>query len=137
MCLNYFSNYLWMHCLWNQFQHGWVWVWYGVVYCHLIYWTNQAYGINFSVIAVNNVFFNIRSHSSEWIFLSSILEMPNLFNGWVGTKMFQLWAIIHTQLPYEIFPIYSRQVPQQKNEYDCGLFVLYFIERLSERRLKG
>lgn len=21
------------------------------------------------------------------------------------------------------------QVPQQKNEYDCGLFVLYFIER--------
>lgn len=21
------------------------------------------------------------------------------------------------------------QVPQQKNEYDCGLFVLYFMER--------
>lgn len=43
--------------------------------------------------------------------------------------MFQLGAIIHTQLLYEIFPIYSCQVPQQKNEYDCGLFVLYFIER--------
>ena len=24
------------------------------------------------------------------------------------------------------------QVPQQKNEYDCGLFVLYFIERFIE-----
>ncbi|MCI33903.1 ubiquitin-like-specific protease 1D-like, partial [Trifolium medium] len=24
------------------------------------------------------------------------------------------------------------QVPQQKNEYDCGLFVLYFIERFME-----
>lgn len=24
------------------------------------------------------------------------------------------------------------QVPQQKNDYDCGLFVLYFIERFME-----
>lgn len=24
------------------------------------------------------------------------------------------------------------QVPQQKNEYDCGLFVLYFIKRFME-----
>ena len=24
------------------------------------------------------------------------------------------------------------QVPQQKNDYDCGLFVLYFIERFIE-----
>jgi hypothetical protein len=26
----------------------------------------------------------------------------------------------------------SLQVPQQKNEYDCGLFVLYFIQRFME-----
>lgn len=24
------------------------------------------------------------------------------------------------------------QVPQQKNEYDCGLFVLFFMERFIE-----
>lgn len=24
------------------------------------------------------------------------------------------------------------QVPQQKNEYDCGIFVLYFIKRFLE-----
>ncbi|KAJ4830034.1 Ubiquitin-like-specific protease 1C [Turnera subulata] len=33
----------------------------------------------------------------------------------------------------------SLQVPQQKNDYDCGLFVLYFMERFIEeapQRLK-
>lgn len=25
-----------------------------------------------------------------------------------------------------------KQVPQQKNEYDCGLFVLYFMQRFIE-----
>lgn len=27
---------------------------------------------------------------------------------------------------------FTHQVPQQKNEYDCGLFVLYFIKRFME-----
>lgn len=27
---------------------------------------------------------------------------------------------------------YSHQVPQQKNDYDCGIFVLYFMERFIE-----
>ena len=31
-----------------------------------------------------------------------------------------------------ILPPFSHQVPQQKNEYDCGLFVLYFMERFIE-----
>jgi Ulp1 family protease len=33
-----------------------------------------------------------------------------------------------TWLPLFIFP----QVPQQKNDYDCGLFVLFFMERFIE-----
>lgn len=28
--------------------------------------------------------------------------------------------------------VVSLQVPQQKNDYDCGLFVLYFMERFIE-----
>lgn len=38
------------------------------------------------------------------------------------------------------FLSYFHQVPQQKNEYDCGLFVLYFMERFIEgapERLKS
>ena len=31
-----------------------------------------------------------------------------------------------------IVPAFSHQVPQQNNEYDCGLFVLYFMERFIE-----
>ena len=29
----------------------------------------------------------------------------------------------------------TRNVPQQKNEYDCGLYMLHFIEALSKRPL--
>ena len=33
---------------------------------------------------------------------------------------------------YLISTRFLHQVPQQKNEYDCGLFVLYFIQRFIE-----
>lgn len=40
---------------------------------------------------------------------------------------------IRKNLPnFPEFPIIFHQVPQQKNEYDCGIFVLYFMERFIE-----
>ncbi|KAG4924414.1 Ubiquitin-like-specific protease 1D [Glycine soja] len=39
----------------------------------------------------------------------------------------RIWKCLPRRIESQII-----QVPQQKNEYDCGLFVLYFIERFME-----
>ncbi|KAK7383182.1 hypothetical protein VNO78_28855 [Psophocarpus tetragonolobus] len=39
----------------------------------------------------------------------------------------RIWRCLPRRIECQII-----QVPQQKNEYDCGLFVLYFIERFME-----
>ncbi|XP_038892185.1 ubiquitin-like-specific protease 1D [Benincasa hispida] len=69
-----------------------------------------------------SIFDNIKSFiKEEWCYLDrevadSDLPMPH-----------RIWKNISRRIEEKII-----EVPQQKNDYDCGLFVLYFIERFIE-----
>ncbi|XP_022151165.1 ubiquitin-like-specific protease 1D isoform X2 [Momordica charantia] len=69
-----------------------------------------------------SIFDNIKNYiKEEWCYLDrevsdSDLPMP-----------FRIWKNISRRIEDKII-----EVPQQKNDYDCGLFVLYFIERFIE-----
>ncbi|XP_022945620.1 ubiquitin-like-specific protease 1D [Cucurbita moschata] len=69
-----------------------------------------------------SVFDNIKSFiKEEWCYLDrevACLDLP---------MPYRIWKNISRRIEEKII-----QVPQQKNDYDCGLFVLYFIERFIE-----
>ncbi|XP_057416870.1 ubiquitin-like-specific protease 1D isoform X2 [Lotus japonicus] len=47
----------------------------------------------------------------------------------------RIWKCLSRRIEAQVITIvlhFTHQVPQQKNEYDCGLFVLYFIKRFME-----
>ncbi|GKV14504.1 hypothetical protein SLEP1_g25368 [Rubroshorea leprosula] len=68
------------------------------------------------------VFYNIRSFlEEEWNYLKQEVAPSDLP---IGDKV---WS----QLPSRINEK-KIQVPQQKNDSDCGLFVLYFMKRFIE-----
>lgn len=69
----------------------------------------------------NQIFKNIESYiKEEWNYLQreSPTDVPFADN---------IWKHFSRRIVREVIP-----VPQQKNDFDCGLFVLYFMERFIE-----
>ncbi|GAB2280442.1 hypothetical protein Dimus_015074 [Dionaea muscipula] len=84
---------------------------------------------------------SLRYHTSDLIFnniKSFLRDEWNFVNNDVGPVDIPIADRIWKYLPRRI--VYEKiTVPQQENDYDCGLFVLYFMERFIEeapQRLK-
>ncbi|XP_068637326.1 ubiquitin-like-specific protease 1D [Aristolochia californica] len=68
------------------------------------------------------IFENIESFlKEEWKYLNQVCDHTNV------TFSERVWKNLSRRIERKIIP-----VPQQKNDYDCGLFVLYFMERFIE-----
>ncbi|KAK2408111.1 Ulp1 peptidase [Trifolium repens] len=73
-------------------------------------------------------------HSSKSVFdniRSYLIEERNYLNRECASSDVpiadKIWRSLSRRIETQVIP-----VPQQKNEYDCGLFVLYFIQRFME-----
>lgn len=65
----------------------------------------------------------------------SILERKSNEVAWIVTFigiLFNWLSGLSLSSPFLYWIHISHQVPQQKNDYDCGLFVLFFMERFIE-----
>ncbi|KAG7032277.1 Ubiquitin-like-specific protease 1D, partial [Cucurbita argyrosperma subsp. argyrosperma] len=69
-----------------------------------------------------SIFDNIKSFiKEEWCYLDQEVADSD------PPMPYRIWKNISRRIEEKII-----EVPQQKNDYDCGLFVLYFIERFIE-----
>ncbi|KAH7570269.1 hypothetical protein JRO89_XS05G0079300 [Xanthoceras sorbifolium] len=84
-----------------------------------------------------SVFDNIRSFlKEEWNYLNeevSPSDLPIADRIWkhLRRRIDEKVITVNMFLKYEVLPLRA-VVPQQKNDYDCGLFVLFFMERFIE-----